>query len=91
MAGARPPVEVGDVLHLRDEDYRYGRGRLVLRVLAVHDVRRFPDGLWVFVSGTEIGRGGRETEQRDVLVRVAALGAARQRPTLGSDGDQSDS
>ena len=89
MTRAQPPgrrlVDVGDVLHLRDEDYRYGSGHLVLRVLVVHDVRRLPDGLWIFLRGMEIGRDGRDVEQRDVLVRVGALAGARR--TVGTDGD----
>ena len=32
MTSRWPPVNVGDELHLRDQDYRYGSGPLVLRV-----------------------------------------------------------
>ena len=67
------PVHPGDVLHLHDEDYRYGRGALTLRVTAVHHVQRLPDGPWVFLRGTELAADGRELDERDVLVRAAAL------------------
>jgi hypothetical protein len=77
-----PPVAAGDVLQLRDEDYRYGRGPLTLRVSAVHTVQRLADGPWVFLRGTELAPDGRELAQRDVLVRVAAL----RRPAGGGPG-----
>ena len=68
-----PLVTVGDVLHLRDQDYRYGTGHLILRVTALHHVRRCADGPWVFLRGTALAADGTELDQRDVLVSVAAL------------------
>ena len=73
------PLRVGAVLYLRDDDYRYGRGPLTVRVMALHDVRHYPDGLWLFLRGMALATDGREVEQRDVLVRVTALGRAGRR------------
>ena len=68
------PVRPGEVLRLREEDYMYGLGPLTLRVTAVHHVQRLPDGPWVFLRGVELAWCGRELDERDVLVRAAALG-----------------
>jgi hypothetical protein len=73
----RLPVR-GDILRLGDEDYKFGRGPLTLRVMLVHEVRQMTDGPWLFLRGTSLRADGSEIEQRDVLVSVAAL--RRQRP-----------
>jgi hypothetical protein len=70
---AQVPVRAGDVVRLQDEDYRYGRGPLVVRVLAIHNVQKFPDGIWVFLRGMQLRSDGSEVGERDVLVSMVAL------------------
>jgi hypothetical protein len=70
----RVPVNVGDELHLRDEDYRYGVGPLRLRVLAVGKAQQLQDRPWIIVRGTVLGRGNRELGEREALVRLATDG-----------------
>src|SRR2546430_17683657 len=69
------PVNIGDILNLRDDEYRYGRGPLALRVLDIHSVRRLPDGPWVFLRGMRLDARGRDVEQRDVLVSLRRCSA----------------
>jgi hypothetical protein len=78
-----PPVKFGDVLRLGEADYRYGTGFLVLRVSEVLDVQLLNDGPWVNVRGVELRPDGSPGEQRQALVRVAALHNARRRPGPG--------
>jgi hypothetical protein len=58
-----------------ESDYRYGVGRLTLRIEYVD--RRRPiaiDGeLWCLVRGVQIGYDGAERGPREVLVRLARL------------------
>jgi hypothetical protein len=78
----RVPVSVGDELHLRDEDYRYGVGPLRLRVAAVHEVQTLSDGAWLRVAGTVLSKEDRELREREALVRLASVGLwLKKRPT----------
>jgi hypothetical protein len=83
MSQPRPvPLSVGDELHLRDEDYRYGAGPLRLRVTAVLDVQRLPDGPWLWVRGVVLTSDGQERHEREALVRLAVLTArVRRKPS----------
>jgi hypothetical protein len=74
---AEPPVRVGDVLVLSEEDYRFGLGPLTIRVTAILQVQQLADGPWVYLRGVPIAWNGHEEESRQVLVRLSAL---RQRP-----------
>src|SRR5262249_2730508 len=70
------PSRVGEILELREEDYRYGVGVLILRISYI-DLTSFElyDGDWWHrVEGTQLGRDGREIEFRRVSVRARALG-----------------
>ena len=68
-----PPVKVGDVLKLAEEDYRFGVGSLTLRVTALLHVQELPDGPWLYLRGVTIRWDGSEGAVRQVLVRLAAL------------------
>jgi hypothetical protein len=72
-SGPVPPVRPGQVLHLKDEDYQYGRGPMTLRVTAILGILQLSDGPWVNVRGIPLGRNGYEYDERQALVRVAAL------------------
>jgi hypothetical protein len=77
MATGRSTTKVncqaGDVVRLA-EDYKYGGCSLTLRVSRVrHDLSRYYDSEWVWLEGVEIRHGGSEGDQRQALVRVAAL------------------
>jgi hypothetical protein len=80
VARLLPPVRRGDVLVLRDEDYLFGHGVLLMRVLAVHEVRQVWGGPWVFLRGLELRTDGNGRRLRDVLVRSHALQTRRRRP-----------
>ena len=62
----------GDVLHLGDEDYRFGVGPLILRVTEVLQMQRLSDGPWLAVRGVTITWDGRDGDERQVLVRLDA-------------------
>lgn len=79
-ASVMPPVRSGDVLVLRDEDYLFGQGDLLLRVVVLHEVRQLRDGAWVFLRGMQLRADGTGEKQRDVLVRGEALRTRRRRP-----------
>jgi hypothetical protein len=71
----KPPVNVGDVIHVGEPDYKFGVGPLHLRVTDVGGVEREADGPWVNLRGVELWSDGREkkSEPRWALVRVRAL------------------
>lgn len=77
-----PPVKRGDLLLLRDGDYIFGEGPLVLRVLAVYEVREFRNELWVFLRGLEVRTNGGGGRQRNVLVSGSALRERRRTPGM---------
>jgi hypothetical protein len=74
------PLKHGDVLVLRDEDYLFGNGSLVVRVLVIYEFREVRRQPWVFLRGLELRADGHGRRVRDVLVRSAALGTRRRRP-----------
>ena len=70
----RVSVRPGDVLVLREGDYKYGHGELALRVARVRlDISLWYDGEWVWIEGTPITWDGSPAGTRSVLARVAAL------------------
>jgi hypothetical protein len=74
------PIQRGDVLVLRDEDYLFGQGDLLLRVATVHEVRLVWGGVWIFLRGVELRADGHGRQWRDVLVRREAMRTRRRRP-----------
>jgi hypothetical protein len=74
-----PPVRRGDLLLLRDEDYLFGQGELVLRVVTVHEVRQFRRKPWIFLGGLELRADGNARRRRDVLVKAEAIRTRRRR------------
>jgi hypothetical protein len=68
-----PGLVPGVVLHLGEEDYRFGVGPLVLRVTEVLEMQRLSDGPWVAVRGVTITWDGRDGDERQVLVRLDAI------------------
>lgn len=72
------PAKVGDELHLREVDYCYGTGPLLLRIIAVHEVQHFNNDAWLRVCGTELRPSDkRPLCDRVTLVRLAVLPATR--------------
>jgi hypothetical protein len=71
---AEPLVQVGDTICLPEADYCYGCGLLTIRVTEVDaDLAHFPALEWVRLRGVVILWDGTDGDERDVLVRVAAL------------------
>jgi hypothetical protein len=72
--GGRGLIQVGDIIHIEEADYCYGRGPLTVRVTAIGaNLTRFPKLEWVRLRGVELRSDGSDGEQRLVLVRVKAL------------------
>lgn len=71
---ALPHVEPGTELHLREQDWKYGRGPLQLRVQRVrHDISIHYDGE-VWIDGWRLDEAtGLPVEGIQALVRTAAL------------------
>ncbi|WP_432829334.1 hypothetical protein [Dactylosporangium sp. CA-092794] len=74
-----PPIKAGDLLSLREPDYRYGAGELTLRV-TVPPVES-PDPEWMTLTGVEILWNGDRGRERQVAVRTSALHDPRMRTT----------
>jgi hypothetical protein len=68
-----PPIKVGDVLRLAEEDYRFGVGPLTLRVTALLHVQELQDGPWLYVRGVVVRWDGSDGGVRQVVVRLSAL------------------
>lgn len=75
------PIRRGDVLDLRDRDYLFGHGHLLIRVLTVYELRQVRGHPWVFLGGLELRTDGHGHRQRDVLVRGSAVRTRRRRPS----------
>lgn len=69
----RGPVAVGDVLALPEEDYKFGRGAIAIRVLGVLRVLPLRDGAWLQVQAMQLHRNGTDWQPRFLLVRMSAL------------------
>jgi hypothetical protein len=85
MTGETPPALVGKVLRVAEDDYLYGRGRLILRVTAVYNVQIYSSGRWVFLRGMELRASGSELGERNALVRLSAIRGQMDAPTPPSE------
>ena len=73
-------LKIGDVIEVEDrDDYKYGTGRLILRVTRIGQRLRASDGEWLDLEGLELRPDGTQISQqpRPVSVRV---GKVRLRP-----------
>jgi hypothetical protein len=61
------------VIELAEENYRFGLGRLTLRVTALLHVQELADGPWLYLRGITIRWDGSDGDVRQVLVRLASL------------------
>ena len=68
-------LKIGDVLDLSDRDYKYGTGRLILRVTKIIGRAPAVDGEWVNLDGLELRSDGTQLSPlpRHAAVRVNAL------------------
>jgi hypothetical protein len=73
----RAPVDVGAVLTLPEEDYKFGRGSIAIRVLGVLQVVRLRDGRWLQVQAMQLRGNGTDWQRRFLLIRLAALSRPR--------------
>ncbi|GAA1795152.1 hypothetical protein GCM10009682_16100 [Luedemannella flava] len=67
------PASLGDVIHVRPEDYRTGRGPLLLRVTYVGETQVERDGVWRHLYGVQLRVDETAVKARWVLVRVTTL------------------
>jgi hypothetical protein len=70
---ARAPVAVGELIDLKEYQYRYGRGPLRLRVTAIGDTTASADPHWLELSGVPVRWDGSDGQLRTVWVHTAAL------------------
>ena len=68
-------LKIGDVIDVEDRDYRYGMGRLILRVTKIGERTALADGEWVDLDGFELRSDGAQLlpQPRHAAVRVSAL------------------
>lgn len=68
-------LKIGDVIEVDDNDYKYGTGRLILRVTTIGSRQRTADGDWVDLDGLELRADGTQlgAQPRHAAVRVDAL------------------
>jgi len=68
-------LKLGDVIAVDDKDYKYGTGRLILRVTTIGSRQSTADGDWVDLDGLELRPDGTQlgAEPRHAAVRVTAL------------------
>ena len=75
-------LRTGDVLDLSDQDYKYGAGRLILRVTRIVNRTTTADGEWIDLDGLELRPDGTPLGPlvRHAAVRVDALRNRGDRP-----------
>ena len=74
---AIPVIAPGTVLRLGREDWRYGRGDLILQVEQMRpDLSTYYDNQWVWIIGRSVGVDGSGSGRVVALVRVSALPGA---------------
>jgi hypothetical protein len=73
-------LKIGDVIDVEDEDYKYGTGRLILRVTKIGGRQSAADGDWVDLDGLELRPDGTQlgVQPCHAAVRVTALRNQRQ-------------
>jgi hypothetical protein len=76
-------IRIGTVIGVEEPDYRYGTGRLLLRLTSLGPRHREHDGLWLELRGHEVDPTGREDpRERHAVVRLRGI-------TIISPGDES--
>lgn len=71
---ARPVApRTGEVLTIHEDNYRYGTGKLVMRVVRTGAVVWLDDGEWLTVVGVQIAWNGADVKELEVLVRLSSL------------------
>jgi hypothetical protein len=72
------PLATGDVLSLKPEDYKFGRGPITVRVTEVIGTIQYPDGPYLQVLAIPLAPSGPDTRPRFLCVRQAVVATARQ-------------
>jgi len=70
---------IGDVIAMDERDYKYGTGRLILRVTQIGGRTHAADGEWLEVDGLELRPDGTQIgkQPRHAAVRVDAVRVGR--------------
>jgi hypothetical protein len=71
------PLATGDVLSLKPEDYKFGRGPITVRITAVIGTIRYPDGPYLQVLAIPLVPSGPDVRPRFLCVRQAVVATAR--------------
>jgi hypothetical protein len=78
-----PVLTAGTVIAVEEPNYRYGTGRLLIRITSVGARHREHDGLWLELRGHEVAPTGREDpRERLAVVRLHGI-------TIVSSADES--
>lgn len=75
-------LKIGDVIEVDESDYKYGTGRLILRVTTIGGRQCTADGDWIDLDGLELRADGTQlgAQPRHAAVRVKALRVVRRGP-----------
>lgn len=72
------PARPGNVHFLAEQDYKYGRGQISLRLTRVYpSTSIWFGGEWMWLDAVEIRWDGSDGPNRLVLVRMSALARSR--------------
>ena len=73
-----PPLAASTVIAVEEPNYRYGTGRLLLRITSLGARHREHDGLWLQLRGHEVDPTGREDpRERHAVVRLHGITMSR--------------
>jgi hypothetical protein len=75
----KPPVTVGEPIHIKEKDYYDDVGALTLRITEIPAQLRDPE--WTDLRGIEIAWNGDRRGERQMRVRASALRDCRSRET----------
>ncbi|GGK27107.1 hypothetical protein GCM10010124_19690 [Pilimelia terevasa] len=77
-------LRTGDILILREREYRRGEGAIMVRILAVGGLRRDDDGYWLPVKCAQT-TWRVEPQVRFIEIRTCSIIRARRRAAETSD------
>ncbi len=65
-------LEIGSTVEIPEDDYKFGTGRLKLRITELLGELRLDNAVWARVRGFEINWQGREAcQDREALIRIS--------------------
>lgn len=71
-------LNVGDIIEVAEQDYKFGTGRLILKITRLVGRHREADGEWLDLEGLELRTDGTPISRQPRLAAVR-MSAARHR------------